>query len=317
MLWLRQNKALRLIKLLFFLTIFFLFSLGLETEALSKKAEPSYQKAHKTSKKVRKYRKKSRRWRPYITARSAIVMDADTGKIYYQKAARRPGQPASTIKVLTALLALEYLNDDDFVYVSRNAAKMPKSKVYLRAGHFYQARDLIYACLLKSANDASVALAEAIAGSEKAFAQMMTAYARAIGAKDTICKTATGLTAPGQQTTAYDLAIIFREAMTNPHLASILTKRRATLRGVKKVHLLHSHNQALWLFRGCLGGKTGYTAVAGRTYVGMFERNGRRVIVAFLGSRALWRDLGRLLRKVPPKTYVAQKKRQKGPAQGG
>ncbi len=310
---LRLSLWLKLILLLFVWST--LVPLSAQAEAKQGYSQPQKTKKYKK----KRHRRHVRRWRPYVTARSAIVMDADTGQIYYQKAPRRPGQPASTIKVLTALLALEYLDEEAYVYVSRNAARMPKSKVYLRPRHFYRARDLIYACLLKSANDASVALAEAVAGSEKAFAQMMTAYARAIGAKDTICKTATGLTAPGQQTTAYDLAIIFRQAMENPRLASMLSRRRATLRGVRKVHLIHSHNQALWLFRGCLGGKTGYTAVAGRTYVGMFKRHGRRVIIAFLGSRSLWRDLGRLLRKVPPKTYVARKNRRsaKGSAKGG
>ena len=169
---------------------------------------------------------------------------------------------------------------------------MPRSKVYLRPGKNYVADDLINAVLLASANDASVALAERIAGSEHAFARLMTRKAEALGATNTICKTANGLTAPGQQTTAHDLATIFRQAMRDEEFC-----RRMAFTAVKTSDgkLLRSHNKALWQIDGAEGGKTGYTDVARKTYVGKFSRNGHEIIVSLMGSESMWTDIRRLV----------------------
>ena len=169
---------------------------------------------------------------------------------------------------------------------------MPRSKVYLRPGKTYVADDLINAVLLASANDASVALAERIAGSERAFAKLMTRKAESLGATNTICKTANGLTAPGQQTTAHDLATIFRQAMLDGDFC-----RRMAVTEVKTSDgkLLHSHNRALWQIEGAEGGKTGYTDAARKTYVGKFSRDGHEIIVALMGSESMWEDVRRLV----------------------
>ena len=147
-------------------------------------------------------------FRKKLSARSAIIMDARTGEEIYSHNPDMPRQPASTVKVLTGLIAMDYLKNDSLVPVSSWAASMPRSKIYIKRGKRYYADDLINAVLLASANDASVALAEKIAGSESGFAKMMTRKANELGAKKTICKTASGLTAKGQQTTARDLATI-------------------------------------------------------------------------------------------------------------
>ncbi|MBU0909955.1 MAG: D-alanyl-D-alanine carboxypeptidase, partial [Proteobacteria bacterium] len=144
--------------------------------------------------------------RKKLSARSAIVMDARTGKILYAHEPDRPGQPASTIKIITGLIAINSLRDNDMVQPSRRAAGMPRSKIYISPKKSYAANDLINAVLLASANDASVALAEKVAGSESSFAKLMTSKARSLGATHTLCKTATGLTAKGQQSTVRDLA---------------------------------------------------------------------------------------------------------------
>jgi D-alanyl-D-alanine carboxypeptidase (penicillin-binding protein 5/6) len=227
-----------------------------------------------------------------LTCRSAYVMDAKTGKVLYDLSADRPGQPASTIKVLTGLIAIESFTGNEMVRTSAYAANMPASKIYLRKGASYQASDLINAVLLASANDASVALAEKLAGSEQAFARLMTKKAEALGAQNTICKSANGLTRPGQQTTARDLATVFNRAMRNPDFA----ERMSTV----KVHtsdgkVLRSHNKALWTVDGAVGGKTGYTAAAGKTYVGKFQRDGQAIVVALLGSAAMWDDIATLV----------------------
>ncbi len=227
-----------------------------------------------------------------LTCRSAYIMDARTGMALYARSADRPGQPASTIKIITGLIAVESFNGNEMVRASAYAANMPASKVYLKKGVSYQANDLINAVLLASANDASVALAEKVAGSEQAFARLMTKKAEALGAQNTICKSANGLTKEGQQTTARDLATVFNRAMHNPEFAERMATAQVHTSDGK---VLRSHNKALWTLDGAVGGKTGYTVAAGKTYVGKFQRNGQAIIVALLGSASMWDDVATLV----------------------
>lgn len=231
-------------------------------------------------------------FRRRLSARSAIIIDANTGQELYSHNPDRPGQPASTIKVLTSLIAMDYLKNNALVPVSGWAAGMPRSKIYLRKGKSYYADDLINAVLLSSANDASVALAEKIGGSESDFAKMMTNKARELGATKTVCKTASGLTAKGQQTTARDLATIFDKAMQHREFAG---RMKLTKTKTSYGKTLRSHNKALWQVSGALGGKTGYTWAAKQTYVGKFSRHGEEIIVALLGSRNMWNDIDQLV----------------------
>ncbi|MBW2466834.1 MAG: D-alanyl-D-alanine carboxypeptidase [Deltaproteobacteria bacterium] len=231
-------------------------------------------------------------FRKKLSARSAIIIDAKTGREIYSHNPDVPRQPASTIKVLTGLIAIDYLKNNSLVPVSNWAASMPRSKIYIKEGRSYYANDLINAVLLASANDASVALAEKIAGSESGFAKMMTRKANELGARSTICKTASGLTAKGQQTTARDLAVIFEKAMQHQEFKNrIMATKVRTYYG----RTLRSHNKAMWQISGSLGGKTGYTWAAKQTYVGKFSRNDQEIIVAILGSRNMWRDISRLV----------------------
>jgi D-alanyl-D-alanine carboxypeptidase (penicillin-binding protein 5/6) len=227
-----------------------------------------------------------------LTAKSAIIIDAATGKTLFARSPDIHRQPASTIKILTGMIALKTLSDRDAVSVSFKAAQQPRSKVFLDQNREYNANDLINAVLLASANDASVALAEKIAGSEQSFAQKMTNFAHQWGASQTVCKTATGLTAQGQETTARDLATIFRHAMENPEFAARMKQINVNTEDGK---VLHSHNRALWQVPGSEGGKTGYTDVARQTYVGKFRRGNDEIIVAIMGSETMWGDLKKLV----------------------
>ena len=154
-----------------------------------------------------------------ISSKSVMIMDAATGEAIYAKAPDEPRQPASTIKIVTGMIALKSLKNDDVVHISPKAAGMPSSKVNLDPRQTYKADDLINSVLLASANDASVALAEGISGSEEQFANLMTMSARMWGANNTICRTASGLTAEGQHSTARDLANLFRYAMRHEDFA--------------------------------------------------------------------------------------------------
>jgi D-alanyl-D-alanine carboxypeptidase (penicillin-binding protein 5/6) len=228
----------------------------------------------------------------HITSKSAIILDAQTGDPIFTKAPDNPRQPASTIKVLTGMIALKRLKKNETVEVSRHAEKMPRSKVYLSTRKKYKANDLINAVLLASANDASVALAEKIAGSEDDFAKLMTLHARLWGAKNTICRTASGLTAQGQQSTARDLAEIFRHAMQDKDFADRMRRTKVKTSYGK---LLRNHNRALWQVEGALAGKTGYTNKARQTYVGQFKRGDDTIVVAIMGSETMWTDIKRLV----------------------
>lgn len=227
-----------------------------------------------------------------ISARSAVVVDARTGRLVYALNPDEPRQPASTIKVLTGLIAINSLRDSELVPTSRRAAGMPRSKIYLQQGRSYRAGDLINAALLSSANDATVALAEKIAGSERAFARLMTGKARAMGARNTVLVNSNGLTASGQQSTARDLALILHQAMQHPEFARrIGTASAQTSFG----RTLSSNNRALWQIDGSEGGKTGYTNAARQTYVGKFKRGDDEVIIALMGSNSMWDDVGHLV----------------------
>ncbi|RUM45357.1 MAG: D-alanyl-D-alanine carboxypeptidase [Desulfocapsa sp.] len=236
--------------------------------------------------------KTTKRLNRKISSRCAIIIDAVSGKTLYSRNPDTQRQPASTIKVITGMIALKSLDNAEKVAVSKKAARQPRSKVYLDQKKTYRANDLINAVLLASANDASVAIAEKIAGSEKKFAQMMTLRASLWGATNTVCKTATGLTAKGQKTTARDLATIFRYAMQDPDFSKRMKRVKVRTTNGK---LLRNHNKALWQVKGTLGGKTGYTNAARQTYVGKFKRGSDEIIVAIMGSETMWSDIKRLV----------------------
>jgi D-alanyl-D-alanine carboxypeptidase (penicillin-binding protein 5/6) len=227
-----------------------------------------------------------------ISAKSIMVIDSSSGRTLLSRSPDTPRQPASTIKILTGMIAIDTLKNKDRVPVSKKAAKQPRSKIYLDHRKTYQANDLINAVLLASANDASVALAEKIAGSERSFAGKMTALAKRWGARNTVCKTASGLTAKGQKSTARDLAIIFRQAMRDREFAARMKRTKARTTEGK---LLRNHNKALWQIDGSLGGKTGYTNAARQTYVGKFRRGKDEIIIAIMGSESMWTDIKRLV----------------------
>jgi len=246
-----------------------------------------------------------------LTANKAIIMDVGNGNILYAKSPDQPGQPASTIKVLTGLLALEALADDEKVPISRRAARMPRSKIWLDQRKKYCASDLINAVLLASANDASVALAEMISGSEKEFARLMTRKAIRLGARKTICKTASGLTRRGQCSTVRDLAIIFNKAMENQEFAERVGLIKAK---TKEGKTLRNHNKALWKISGAEGGKTGYTWAAKQTYVGKFKRDKDELVVAIMGSNSMWTDVSNLVEYGFAKKHYLQLAANKTPS---
>src|ERR671924_833656 len=233
---------------------------------------------------------------PNPSAAAALIMDAPTGEILYEKNAHMPLPMASTTKVMTALLGVERLRPHEIIQVSAYAASMSPSKLYLRPGDLMRADDLLQAILLKSANDASAALAEKISGSEVAFARLMTRRARELGALNTHFENASGLPSDDHYSTAYDLAIILRYAMQRLDFAEIMQMKTANIESMAgRAWTVRNHNRLLWTFPGALGGKTGWTRASRHCYVGMVEHDGRTLIVSVLASSRLWNDVNELL----------------------
>jgi D-alanyl-D-alanine carboxypeptidase (penicillin-binding protein 5/6) len=235
---------------------------------------------------------------PSVTARAALIVDAGSGETIWEKNADLPLPPASTTKVLTAILAIESGRWDDLVTVSPEASAVAPSKLGLRPGERMALGDLVYAVLLNSANDASTVVAEGLAGSELAFARHMNAKAREIGARNSNFVNPHGLTAPGHVSTVRDLSKIFRYGLRLPEMREVLETSRIKVplqsRRISSVGL-RSHNRLLTGWTHKVIGKTGYTRPAGRCFVGSATADGREVVIALLGSRDLWGDSRRLV----------------------
>jgi len=229
-----------------------------------------------------------------VSARSFVLMDAKTGKILLSLHPRLFWPPASTLKVMTAMVVVEHLKLDDKVSVSRYAASAQPSKIGIKPGEVYTVKELLYALLLNSANDAARALAEKVSGSEPAFARLLTKEVRQWGAYRTTAATANGLPAENQYSTAEDLANMFRRAMSNPELAKIMETKYYHIQGDRE---LRNHNRFLFTTPLAVAGKTGYTRAAKHTYVGMFKNGDHELIVAMMGSTKKWADLRPLIEK--------------------
>jgi len=231
-------------------------------------------------------------------------MDAATGKILYQKDPDLRLPPASTTKVVTAILALESGRKlSESITVSKAATRVPASKLYLRPGQTITIEHLLYGILLSSANDASMVLAEGIAGSVERYTELMTRKAHDIGALNSNFSNPHGLTAPDHYSTARDLAILFRYAMRNAIFRDIVQTKISSVssnsivrkKTVARRISVRNHNRLLWNFDGAIGGKTGYTFAAQKCFVGAVARNGVTLIVSILGARDQWGDTKRLL----------------------
>ena len=196
---------------------------------------------------------------------------------------------------MTALVVLKNSHLKKKVVVSKFASSMEASKVYIKEGENYLTEDLLKALLLNSGNDASVALAESVAGSEGNFVKMMNETAKAIGARNTNFKNSNGLPVKGQYSTAYDLALLVREAMKYKKFVDIMNMKSGEMGEINRGRKikLKSHNKSLWNDTPYLIlGKTGYTKKARHCFAGYIQYNRwRKTIVVILKSGSLWKDL--------------------------
>lgn len=234
---------------------------------------------------------------PAIKAKSAVLLDGSTGRILFEKNAGLRLPPASTTKVLTAILALEKGEPGKIITVSSHAAATGEATLGLSKGDQLSFEDLLHGALLKSANDASVALAEAVAPSEEEFVGLMNLKARSLGAGNTTFYNTNGLPHDGHLTTAYDLAVITRYALRNPTFAEIVSKKyyivawqdKSWKRRIKNTNLL------LWSYPNATGVKTGTTDKAGKCLIASARKGTNELIAVVLNSPDRYQEARGLL----------------------
>ncbi len=234
-----------------------------------------------------------------ISAQSAILLDPRTNRVLYAKSPNRARPAASTTKLMTALVVIDRLTLNHIVRVPQSAEYIPPTKVHLRMGERFYVKDLLKALLISSANDAAHTLALACAGSEAHFAEFMNAKAKKLGARHTYFVNASGLPYPsGQYTTAYDLALIMKEARKNQFIENTLAQKFSRVKALTgRAVYLRSHNKMLWRTPHKVEGKTGFTRRALHCFVGKIKAPHRGdLVVAIMGSLRPWHDLVILLR---------------------
>jgi D-alanyl-D-alanine carboxypeptidase len=232
-----------------------------------------------------------------ITAYSVYAVDYSNRKVIMSRRPRARLQPASTTKLLTALVVIDRMDLDDRVRIGNAAVRVEPTRAGLTKGATYTVRDLLRVLLATSANDAGVALAVAVAGSEKAFADLMNKKARALGAKDSFFINSTGLPDPRQLTTAYDLSIITRAAFSCAFVKETMRRKTVTIAGSdgKKI-TRRNHNKFLWeLSKPEFLLKTGFTRASRHCYAGVAYYEDRRVSIVILKSRSPWADLRKIV----------------------
>ncbi|MCK4994059.1 MAG: D-alanyl-D-alanine carboxypeptidase [Candidatus Omnitrophica bacterium] len=235
-----------------------------------------------------------------LTAKSAIIMDANSGIVLFEKNSSLRIPAASTVKVLTAVMAADNLDFERSLTISKRAAGIAPSKVYLSEKQSYKVKDLLLCFLMSSANDAGVVLAEAMAKTEFRFSLLMNKQAKSWGANNSFFLNATGLPEykKRQYSTVYDLALFMKKFIEYPALTQMMRQKQANISGSDgKVIKLRNHNKFLWRTMNDLIGKTGYTRAAKHCFLGTFSQGNKNFIVAIQGSRKPWDDLEYLIGK--------------------
>jgi len=249
-------------------------------------------KSKKNSVKTTSVKKKTSVKISFVNANSAILINANTGKILFERNAYQQMQPASTTKVITALLALENSSMAKTVTISTEAASREGSSMHLASSERRSMEELVYGLMLVSGNDAATAIAKNIAGTEEKFACMMTAKARLLGLKNSQFKNASGLPAKGHYSTAYDMAMITKYALKNKIFAKIAsTKSKAIPNHISgEVRYLRNHNKLLWRYPYTTGIKTGYTVSAGGCLIASAHKKNTTLIAVVFKTHTIYDD---------------------------
>lgn len=232
-----------------------------------------------------------------LSARAAVLIDGKSGKVLFEKNKDERLPMASTTKIMTGLLACESKKMKKVVTVSPVASGTEGSSLWLEPGEKQTLENLTYGLMLRSGNDAAVAIAEYLGGSTEAFALMMNERAKKIGVQNTGFQNPNGLDAEGHFTTAYDLALISREAMKNKKFRKIVSTKSKTIpwESSEWDRSLTNHNKMLWRYEGCNGIKTGFTKKSGRCLVTSAKRGKTELICVTLNAPDDWNDHTKML----------------------
>jgi D-alanyl-D-alanine carboxypeptidase (penicillin-binding protein 5/6) len=234
-----------------------------------------------------------------ISAKSAIVVDENTNEILYQKDSNSQLPPASITKIATISVALENLRKDDLIEISQKASDQVANKIVMKAGEKMSLSDLLYGLMMISANDAAFAIAESVPGGYDGFIRLMNDKVRMLGLSNTIFKNPSGLDEEGHYSSAFDIATLTRYALlSHPSVVEYAGKKEdhsvyATDRN--ESHWWGHISGMLYRYPGMIAAKTGYTEEAGSTFIGIAERDGRRLVVVFLGATDANSDVTKLL----------------------
>ncbi len=226
------------------------------------------------------------------SAQSAVLINAHTGEVLYRQNENARLPMASTTKIMTALVALEALSPSTPVTITSESIGVEGSSIYLIEDEVLTLEELLYALMLSSANDAAVAIAIAVSGSVEAFSERMNQKATALGLEGTHFMNPHGLDDPEHYTTAYELALIAKEALSHDLLRTIMSTERKTIphNGEGGVRLLLNHNKLLRTYDGAVGVKTGFTKKSGRCLVSAAQRDGLTLIAVTINDGDDWRD---------------------------
>lgn len=232
-----------------------------------------------------------------ISAKAMCVMESSSKRVLYCKDEELKLPMASTTKIMTAITAIENCHNLDQTFeISPKAVGISGTSIYLRQGEVMSTRDLLYGLMLVSGNDASVAIAEHVAGSTKAFVELMNKTAKNIGAKNSHFDNTHGLDSKTHYTTAYDLALITSYALENPTFKDIVSTKSIKLTSADgKERYLKNKNKLLNLLDGCNGVKTGYTDDAGRCLVSSCQRDGMNVVCVVLNCHPMFEESAKLI----------------------
>lgn len=233
------------------------------------------------------------------SARACAVLEANSSRLIYAQNADKRLPMASTTKIMTAITAIENCDELDKKFeVSKKAVGIGGTSLYLREGDVYSTKDLLYALMLISGNDASVAIAEHVAGSTSEFVTKMNELAKKIGVKNTHFANTHGLDADGHYTSAYDLARITAYALKNPIFREIVsTKNTKIVNGNDENRYLRNKNKLLFTLENCIGVKTGFTDNAGRCLVSAVDKDGMILVCVVLNCGPMFEESATLLKE--------------------
>jgi D-alanyl-D-alanine carboxypeptidase (penicillin-binding protein 5/6) len=243
-----------------------------------------------TSLPIQAAKKRPGQAKPVVNAKAAVLMDATTGQILFSRNSDAIMAPASTTKIMTAVLVLEKLKLTKTITIDN--APTEGTSVDFTVGEHKTVLELLYGLMMVSGNDAAYELAETVSGTEAKFAILMTQKAKQIGMKNTVFKNASGLPMIGHASTAWDMAVLTRYALKKPNFCTLVRTKYKDISGPSPgtVRQLKNHNKLLWKYPYAIGVKTGYTVTAGGCLVAAARYRGKVLIAVVLNTGAIYND---------------------------